>query len=484
MNISIIMYILGNILKVEGILLFLPLLISFVYNEGIKNKQSFIIVIILLFVIGFITTSNKPKKMSMKPRDGFIIVALSWVMLSFFGALPFVFSGQIPSIVDAFFETSSGFTTTGSTILTDVEALSNSMLFWRSFTHLIGGMGVLVFALAILPSTGLDSVHVMKAEVPGPVFGKLVAKMRLTARILYGIYLLMTAILTILLMFGGMYWFDALLHAFGTAGTGGFGIKNSSIAYYNSAYIDVVIGFGMLIFGVNFNLYYLVMIGDFKKIFKSEELLLYLKIVFGAILLIFLDIATKSGFSLKLLRDVFFQVSSIVTTTGYSTFDFVQWPLFSQVILLLLMFIGGCAGSTAGGLKVSRIGILFKSAYAELKRVVQPNRIVSIKFDDKVVDRGVISSITNYFVIYMLLLLGLVLIVSFDSPNFSTAFSAVVATYNNIGPGLDSVGPVGNFSTFSDFTKLILSFSMISGRLEIYPMLILGSCMFKNLDLK
>lgn len=484
MNVSIIIYILGNILKVEGILLFLPLIVSLIYKEDIKNTQSFLIVIALVMAIGFITTYSKPKKMSMQPKDGFVIVALSWVLLSFFGALPFVFSSEIPSLVDAFFETSSGFTTTGSTILTDVEALSNSMLFWRSFTHLIGGMGVLVFALAILPSTGLESVHVMKAEVPGPVFGKLVAKMRLTARILYGIYLVLTAILTILLLFGGMDLFEAMLHAFGTAGTGGFGLKNSSIAYYDSAYIDIVLSFGMLAFGINFNLYYMIMIGDIRKVFDSEELKLYLKIVVFAILCIFINVGLNFGFSFRLLRDVLFQVSSIVTTTGYSTVDFVQWPLFSNVVLILLMFIGACAGSTAGGLKVSRVGILFKSAYAELKRVIQPNRIVSTKFDGKVIDSGVISSIVNYFVIYMLLMLGLVLIVSFDSPNFTTAFSAVVATYNNIGPGLDVVGPVGNFSGFSDFTKIVLSFSMISGRLEIYPMLILGSCLFKNLDLK
>lgn len=484
MNVSIIIYILGNILKVEGILLFLPLIVSLIYKEDIKNTQSFLIVIALVMAIGFITTYSKPKKMSMQPKDGFVIVALSWVLLSFFGALPFVFSSEIPSLVDAFFETSSGFTTTGSTILTDVEALSNSMLFWRSFTHLIGGMGVLVFALAILPSTGLESVHVMKAEVPGPVFGKLVAKMRLTARILYGIYLVLTAILTILLLFGGMDLFEAMLHAFGTAGTGGFGLKNSSIAYYDSAYIDIILSFGMLAFGINFNLYYMIMIGDIRKVFDSEELKLYLKIVVFAILCIFINVGLNFGFSFRLLRDVLFQVSSIVTTTGYSTVDFVQWPLFSNVVLILLMFIGACAGSTAGGLKVSRVGILFKSAYAELKRVIQPNRIVSTKFDGKVIDSGVISSIVNYFVIYMLLMLGLVLIVSFDSPNFTTAFSAVVATYNNIGPGLDVVGPVGNFSGFSDFTKIVLSFSMISGRLEIYPMLILGSCLFKNLDLK
>lgn len=484
MNFSIIIFVLGNILKVEGLLLSVPFVISLIYKEGMNNTYGFLIVMAILFVIGVLTTIKKPEKKSMQPKDGFVIVSLSWLLLSFFGALPFVLSGEIPSLADAFFETASGFTTTGSSILRNVEGLSHSMLFWRSFTHLIGGMGVLVFALAILPSTGLDSVHVMKAEVPGPVFGKLVAKMRLTARILYGIYLVMTAVLILFLLAGGMNLFDATLHAFGTAGTGGFGVKNTSVAYYNSPYIETVIGVGMILFGVNFNLYYMIMVGDIKKIFESEELKIYIKIIFWAILAIFINVGIKSGFSMKLLRDAFFQVSSIITTTGFSTVDYNEWPVFSHIILLVLMFIGGCAGSTAGGLKVSRIGILMKTSYAQLKKVVQPNRVVSMRFDGKVLDSNIITSITNYFVVYMLVFVVLLLLVAFDSPNFSTAFSAVSATYNNIGPGFDVVGPAGNFSDFSDFTKIVLSFSMIFGRLEIYPMLILIGSIFNNSDLK
>ena len=449
MNFSIIVFILGNILKVEGILLVCPMLVSLIYKEEPKNIFSFLIVIITLLVLGTICTAKKPKKMGMQAKDGFIIVSLSWIILSFFGALPFVISGEIPSLIDAFFETSSGFTTTGSSILSSVEDLSHSMLFWRSFTHLIGGMGVLVFALAILPAAGLESVHVMKAEVPGPVFGKLVAKMRITARILYGIYLVMTAILIVLLMIGGMSLFDATLHAFGAAGTGGFGIKNNSVAYYDSTYIHLVLSFAMLIFSVNFNLYYLVMIGEIKKIF-----------------------------------DVFFQVSSIISTTGYSTVDFDKWPLFSKMVLLSIMFVGGCAGSTAGGLKVSRIGILLKTSFATLKKVVQPNRVLTIKFDKKSLDDNMISSIVHYFVIYAIVFVAILLIVSMDVDSFDTAFSAVVATFNNIGPGIGAVGPVMNFGGLSPFTKIVLSFSMIFGRLEIYPMLILLGSFFKKLDLK
>lgn len=484
MNFSVILFILANILKVEGLLLVLPFIVSIIYKESSKNIFSFLTVIAILLSIGFLATMKRPKKMSMQAKDGFVIVALSWIFLSFFGALPFVLSGQIPSLIDAFFETASGFTTTGSSILQDVESLSHSMLFWRSFTHLIGGMGVLVFALAVLPASGLESVHVMKAEVPGPVFGKLVAKMRVTARILYGIYLLLTGVLVLLLFLGGMSLFDSVVHAFGAAGTGGFGIKANSVAYYTSSYIHVVLGIAMLVFSVNFNLYYLVMIGQGKKILESEEFRLFAFIVVSAITMIFIDIGKQNGFSIVLLRDVFFQVASIISTTGYSTVDFDKWPLFSKIVLISIMFIGGCAGSTAGGLKVSRIGILFRTAMAELKRVVQPNRVITVKYEKKALDEVIISSVLHYFVIYIMVFVALLLIVSLDSDSFMTAFSAVSATFNNIGPGFDRVGPMSNFSGFSNFTKIVLSFSMIFGRLEIYPMLILMGGFFRKLDLK
>ncbi|RDY21323.1 TrkH family potassium uptake protein [Criibacterium bergeronii] len=480
MNKKIVIYSLGNILKVEALLMIPSVIVALIYNEGKNNLYSFISVIALLLVLGFSVELVKPQKMSMKAVDGFIIVALSWVLLSFFGGLPFVLSGEIPSVVDAFFETASGFTTTGSSILTNVEALSHSMLFWRSFTHLIGGMGILVFTLAVLPSTGLESVHVMQAEIPGPVFGKLVSKMRSTAKILYGIYLVMTAVLVVLLMLGGMNLFDSLIHAFGTAGTGGFGIKAESVAYYDSNYIHLLIATAMILFGINFNLYYLILVGEMGKALKSEELRLYLGIIVGAVVLIFINIGLKDGFSLILLRDIYFQVSSIITTTGFSTVDFNAWPLFSKVILMLLMFCGACAGSTAGGLKVSRVGILFKLAKSELRRITQPGRVVTTKFEGAGLKDEVSVSVLLYFAAYIFIFFAIFLVVSIDTEDFSTAFTAVAATFNNIGPGLNGVGPMESFAGFNDFTKIVLSFSMIAGRLEIYPILVLFGSVFKK----
>lgn len=480
MNKKIVIYSLGNILKVEALLMIPSVIVALIYNEGKNNLYSFISAIALLLVLGFSVELVKPQKMSMKAVDGFIIVALSWVLLSFFGGLPFVLSGEIPSVVDAFFETASGFTTTGSSILTNVEALSHSMLFWRSFTHLIGGMGILVFTLAVLPSTGLESVHVMQAEIPGPVFGKLVSKMRSTAKILYGIYLVMTAVLVVLLMLGGMNLFDSLIHAFGTAGTGGFGIKAESVAYYDSNYIHLLIATAMILFGINFNLYYLILVGEMGKALKSEELRLYLGIIAGAVVLIFINIGLKDGFSLILLRDIYFQVSSIITTTGFSTVDFNAWPLFSKVILMLLMFCGACAGSTAGGLKVSRVGILFKLAKSELRRITQPGRVVTTKFEGAGLKDEVSVSVLLYFAAYIFIFFAIFLVVSIDTEDFSTAFTAVAATFNNIGPGLNGVGPMESFAGFNDFTKIVLSFSMIAGRLEIYPILVLFGSVFKK----
>lgn len=480
MNKKIVIYSLGNILKVEALLMIPSVIVALIYNEGKNNLYSFISVIALLLVLGFSVELVKPQKMSMKAVDGFIIVALSWVLLSFFGGLPFVLSGEIPSVVDAFFETASGFTTTGSSILTNVEALSHSMLFWRSFTHLIGGMGILVFTLAVLPSTGLESVHVMQAEIPGPVFGKLVSKMRSTAKILYAIYLVMTAVLVVLLMLGGMNLFDSLIHAFGTAGTGGFGIKAESVAYYDSNYIHLLIATAMILFGINFNLYYLILVGEMGKVLKSEELRLYLGIIAGAVVLIFINIGLKDGFSLILLRDIYFQVSSIITTTGFSTVDFNAWPLFSKVILMLLMFCGACAGSTAGGLKVSRVGILFKLAKNELRRITQPGRVVTTKFEGAGLKDEVSVSVLLYFAAYIFIFFAIFLVVSIDTEDFSTAFTAVAATFNNIGPGLNGVGPMESFAGFNDFTKIVLSFSMIAGRLEIYPILVLFGSVFKK----
>jgi trk system potassium uptake protein TrkH len=475
MNKSVVKFIIGRILRIEAVLMIAPLIVSFIYKEDKIYQFSFLIVMVTLLLISHLLCKGKVDKRQMYAKEGFIIVSLSWIVLSFFGSLPFFISGDIPSFIDAFFETSSGFTTTGSSILTDVEALAHSMLFWRSFTHLVGGMGVLVFALAVMPQTGSESVHIMKAEVPGPVFGKVVAKLSASARILYAIYLAMAAVMVVLLLFGGMSFFDALLHAFGTAGTGGFGVRNGSILAYDSTYIDVVLGVGMILFGINFNLYYLILIGHIKEVFSSEELRWYFAIIGSAILLICLNIYTTYESIGTMVRDVFFSVSSIITTTGFSTVNFGEWPLFSRMILLLLMFFGGMAGSTAGGLKISRIALLIKSAVAEFKRMSQPNRIVVIKHEKKTIEQDTLRSVVNYLLVYIVIFIALVLIISLEFNDFESAFSSIVATFNNIGPGLGTVCPMGGYSGLSNWSKIVLSFVMIAGRLEIFPIIILFS---------
>lgn len=475
MNKSIVKFIIGKILRIEALLMIAPLIVSFIYKEDSLYQISFLIVILVLVLTSYLLCRGEVNKRQMYAKEGFVIVSLSWIVLSFFGSLPFVISGDIPSFIDAFFETSSGFTTTGSSILTDVEALAHSMLFWRSFTHLVGGMGVLVFALAVMPQTGSESVHIMKAEVPGPVFGKVVAKLSSSARILYLIYLSMAAVMVVLLLFGGMSFFDALLHAFGTAGTGGFGVRNGSLLTYDSAYIDFVISVGMILFGINFNLYFLVLIGHIKEAFNSEELRWYFAIIGSAISLICLNIYTTYESIGMMVRDVFFSVSSIITTTGFSTVDFGEWPLFSRMILLLLMFFGGMAGSTAGGLKISRVALLVKSSIAEFKRMSQPNRIVVIKHENKSIERDTLRSVVNYLLVYIVIFIGLIIIISLDFNDFESAFSSILATLNNIGPGLGEVGPTGDYSGLSNWSKVLLSFVMIAGRLEIFPIIILFS---------
>ncbi|NMA24333.1 MAG: TrkH family potassium uptake protein, partial [Clostridiales bacterium] len=363
MNKGIVRFVLGRIMLVEAGLLLFPLIVGLIYGEGFRTVGGFLITIGILIALGLSIGLKSPKSTRFYTKEGLVIAGLSWFILSVFGCLPFLISGEVTSFADALFETASGFTTTGSSILTDVEAMSRSLLFWRSFTHLIGGMGVIVLALAVLPATSSESVHIMKAEVPGPTFGKLVSKLKDTARILYIIYLSMTAVLIVLLVLGGMDLFDAALHAFGAAGTGGFGIKASGVLYYNSAYIETVLGIAMLAFGVNFYVYYLILIRQAKRALRNEELRWYLAIVIGAVVLICLDLSKRYGDVPRMIRDVFFTVSSVITTTGYTTADFGSWPLPSQCILLLLMFFGACAGSTGGGLKISRVAILVKTAF-------------------------------------------------------------------------------------------------------------------------
>ena len=475
MNTRIISYVISNLFKLMMALLLFPLAVSIYYKEGLKLSMAYIIPIIILCVLSYFLSGKGPENQSFFSKEGLVIVALSWLLISFFGALPFVISGEIPNMIDAFFESVSGFTTTGATILSEVESLSKSIIFWRSFTHLVGGMGVLVLVLAILPKGNNQALHIMRAEVPGPTVGKLVAKMSYNSRILYIIYLVMTLIMILLLLAGGMSFFDACVHAFGTAGTGGFSSKNTSIGFYNSAYIDYVTSIGMLVFGLNFNLFYLLILGNIKQVFKSEEAKYYLGIVLAATALICINIYPIYSSVSRMIRDVFFTVSSIITTTGYSTVDFDKWPAFSKTIILFLMFCGGCAGSTAGGFKISRVIILIKKVVKEFKKVGHPNKVLNIQLEGKTLDKDMLEGVDSYFILYSVTLFILLLITSLESNSFTTAVGSVFGTFNNIGPGLDATGPTSNFGLFSPFLKFILSLGMLLGRLEIIPLLILVS---------
>jgi len=456
-----------------------PAAVSLIYGD--RNLLCFLIPAVLMLMCGLVCLRFKPKKYKSYAKEGFVIVALMWIAFSVFGALPFVFDGCIPSFIDAFFETVSGFTTTGSTILTDVEVLSHSMLFWRSLTHWVGGMGVLALAIAILPKFGGNdderesAVHLLRAESPGPTFGKLVSRLSRNSRILYGIYTVMTLVLIILLVVGGMPLFDSIMNAFGAAGTGGFGIKNASIGYYNSVYFDVVIGIFMILFGVNFNVYYFLLTGNVLKLLKSEEVRWYFGIIAAAVAVITVNIVHMYDSVGSALRYAFFQVSSIITTTGYATADYELWPTLSKTVLVLLMFVGACAGSTGGGLKVSRVIILLKTAVKELRYQLNPREVRAIRCDGEPVEHSVVTGVSSYFGIYMLIMACSTLLISFDGKDPITTFTSVVACLNNIGPGLAEVGATGNFSAFSPFAKLILSFDMLAGRLELFPILALFS---------
>jgi len=471
MNYRMISFVLGRILLTESALMILPLLTAIISREPIFP---FLIPTLALLAIGMLFGFRRPQKHSnIYARDGFAVVALAWLLMSVFGATPFVLSGDIPNYVDAFFETVSGFTTTGSSILTEIEPLSKSCLFWRSFTHWIGGMGVLVFVMAILPMQNDRGMHLMRAEVPGPTVGKLVSRMSDTAKILYTIYFGMTLILILLLMTGGMSLFDSCIHAFGTAGTGGFSNRNLSVGAYNNPYFDVIIGIFMLLFGVNFNLYYFLLIRKFRDVFRSEELRTYLIIVALSVITITLDIYKMYDSPLTGLRHAFFQVSSIITTTGFATVDFNLWPAFSKVVLVTLMFIGACAGSTGGGIKVSRIIILAKSSYHDMKKMLHPNAVSIVRLEGKPLQEKEVRGVHLFITVYIIIFILSVLLLSLEGYDLTTTFTAVAACINNIGPGLEVVGPMGNFSSFSCLGKLLLSFNMLVGRLEIFPMLLL-----------
>ncbi len=471
MNYPIVIKTLGRIMFIMAVLLILPFFVSLFYGEEIAYVYLIPIIIILALSVPmqfFVKTKAK-----MHAKEGYVIVALSWILLSLFGCLPFILSGAIPSFVNAFFETVSGFTTTGSSILTNIEALPKSLLFWRSFTHWIGGMGVLVFVLAVLPGAQGTEMHLMRAEVPGPKVGKLVSKMQFSARLLYAIYLGLTVLEMICLLLAGQPFFDSAVNSFATAGTGGFSVLNTSIGGYNSPAVEYIISIFMLLFGVNFNLFYFILLRKFSLCFKNEELRKYLLIAGGAIVLIMLNIYHLYNDLEMTFRYTLFQVASIITTTGFGTADFNEWPRFSQTILLLLMFMGACAGSTGGGIKVSRVVILFKQAIKEVKHALNPRNIIAVKMEGKALTNSILGGVSVYFVVYMLLMGISILLLSLDGFDMTTTVTAVIACMNNIGPGLGAVGPTGNFSGFSDFGKILLSFGMLAGRLELFPMLLL-----------
>ena len=472
MNYRVISYILGWVLAIEGLFLAVSAAVGGMYGE--RTALSFLYAALICAALGVPAILKKPRRMAFFMKEGFVTVALCWIVLSIFGALPFVFSGEIPRFTDALFETVSGFTTTGASVVPDVEVLSHCTLFWRSFTHWIGGMGVLVFLLAILPLAGGSQMYLMQAESPGPSVGKLVPKTRHTALILYALYILLSVVEFILLLGGGMTVFDAVNTTFATAGTGGFGIRNSSMADF-SPYLQWVVAVFMMLFGINFNLYFLVLIGRGRQALKSEELRTYLGVIAAATLLIVLNTRATGVRLGDTVRHAFFQVSSIITTTGFATCDFDLWPSLSKCVLVLLMLVGACAGSTGGGIKISRVLILIKRAGEELHKFIFPNSVTKIRLEKKILDREVVHTTSAFLIVYVFIFAISTLLVSAEGHDLETCFTAVAATFNNIGPGLSGVGPTRNFGFFSDFTKYVLIFDMLAGRLELFPMLILFS---------
>lgn len=470
MNNSVIRYILGCVLKIEAILLLFPCLVAVIYKE--TEGVYYLFSVVVCGILGILLTLKKPVSFVFYLKEGSIATALSWIVISVFGAVPFYLTGEIPSFTDALFETISGFTTTGASILSDVEALSRCSLFWRSFTHWIGGMGVLVFLLAIIPLSGGSQFNLMRAESPGPSVGKLVPKIKTTARLLYIIYFGLTLIQIVFMLAGGLNLFDTLTITFGTAGTGGFGVKNSSIGGY-SPYIQWVVAIFMFLFGVNFNVYYLLIYRKWRKALSIEEVHTYFIIVIISSGIIFFNILDTMHSASDALRHAFFQVSTLMTSTGFSTTDYDLWPQASKTVLVMVMFIGACAGSTGGGIKVSRIIILFKTIKKELVSYIHPKSIMKIKMDGKPVEHEVVRATNVYFVTFTVIFSLSILAISFDDKDLITNFTAVLATINNMGPGLEGVGPTQNFGSFSIFSKFVLMFDMLAGRLELFPLLLL-----------
>ncbi len=461
----------GKIMMIEAALMIPSLLMAFGYGDG--DATAFLYTIVPTLIVGFLFSRVKESDKRMSSRDGYFIVAAAWIIISLIGAVPLYLAGGFESYWGALFEIVSGFTTTGASVLAEPAVLGHGILFWRSFTHWIGGMGVLVFVLMVMPADNDNSMHLVRAEVPGPTAGKLVPRMRTTSMILYGIYAVMTVILIIFLLAGGMPVYDSLCIAFGTAGTGGFALSSAGIAGYNSAYIEIVLGIFMILFGINFNLYHLILLGKIKESFKSEEVRIYLGVIAVSTIAIAINIYSQVESVGRSLRDAFFQVSSIITTTGFATVDFNYWPEFSKHILVLLMISGACAGSTGGGMKISRVIILVKSLFAEIKQIISPKAIVTVRLEGKAVNKQTLNSTRIYAAAYLLLICAFTLILSLDGLDMTSNITAVISCFNNIGPGLAAVGPMSNFGVYSDWAQVLLSIAMLTGRLEIFPMFLL-----------
>lgn len=474
MNYKMTAYVLGKMLGVEALVLCIPAAVSLIYGET-SDMAAFGITSAVLCVFFLLFGRKKPENGRIYGKDGLVIVAAAWILWSVFGALPFYLSREIPSYIDALFETVSGFTTTGSTILTDIEALSYGMNFWRCLTHWIGGMGVLVFVMVVTSLDDKGSMHLMRAEVPGPEADKLVPKARETAKLLYAMYLALTVAEIIFLLAGGMDLYDSIIHSFSTAGTGGFANHNSSVAYYNSAYIDGVITVFMILFGINFNMYFLLLIRDVKSVWKNEEVRAYLGIIAAATLVITCNVLTIYKEPLKAFRYSVFQVASIITTTGFATADYNLWPELSKCILLLIMVIGACAGSTGGGVKVSRFLILWKSILKQVKGMLHPKSVNVVKVNGKKISNETLQGVYAYFSAYVFVFGISVLLVALDNFDFATTISGVLTTLSNVGPGISRVGPVENFQSFSVLSKIVFSMDMLIGRLEIFPFLMICS---------
>ena len=471
MNYSIIRKILGVVVQFIGAFLVLPATCGLIYRE--KQAIVYIVLAVVYFALGRLISSFKLSSQAYYAREGLVVVGLSWIILSVLGAIPLVITKDIPSFTDALFETVSGFTTTGSSILSDVEALSHTGLFWRSFTHWVGGMGVIVFILAVLPMTGGYNMNLMRAESPGPTVGKLVPRMKETAKILYSIYFGITVTEAVLLFIVGMPLFDALCISFGSAGTGGFGVRNDSCASYTNLMQSIITVF-IIMFGVNFNAYFFILRKRTSEVFKMSELKGYFGIIAFAIVTITINIRGMFPSLYQAFHHAAFQVGSIITTTGFATVDFDQWPQYSRALLVLIMFIGACAGSTGGGMKVSRIMIMFKTVYREIRKYLHPRAVTNVTMDGKTLDRSTLHSVSVYLSTYMLLFaLSVMAITLFETLDLETVFTSVACTFNNIGPGLSKVGPTCNFGMMRPITKYILMFDMLAGRLELYPILIL-----------